>query len=81
MTLSAVTVGRGWVGTADPALGSGRLSGLVWGSSLSQGLSAFAAGSGGIVVEVGVCGVCRVWVDVWEVFGSRWGLVGNEVPC
>ncbi len=70
MTLSAVTVGRGWTGAGDQALGSGRLSGLVWGRSLSQGLSDFAAGGGGFVVEVGVCGVCWVWVDVWEVFGS-----------
>ena len=71
MTLPAVTVGRGWVGAVDPALGSGRLSGLVWSTGLSQGLSAIAAGSGGFVVEVEVCGVCRVWVDVWEVFGSK----------
>ena len=50
MTLSAVAVGWGLVGTGDQALGSGRLSGLVWGSSLSQGLSDFVAGGGGIVV-------------------------------
>lgn len=71
MTLSAVAVGRGWAGAGDQALGSGGFSGLVWGSSLSQGLSDFAAGGGGIVVEVGVCGVA----------GSRRSLAPDGVRC